>query len=121
MDTDVAFTREYSRVSISTRNVKCTRRIRNVQGKSNYRVERAFSVFKVILSHCSLTLFYLLWSNSTFSTLEKDGEGSSRGKAAKKLYENTNPNVVDYKGLTELSPLGLPQLSGGLGANSGKP
>ena len=22
-----------------------------------------------------------------------------RGKAAKKLYENTNPNVVDYKGL----------------------
>jgi hypothetical protein len=45
MDTDVAFTREYSRVSISTKNVKCTRRIRNVQGKGNYRVERVFRVF----------------------------------------------------------------------------
>jgi hypothetical protein len=42
MDTDVAFTREYLRVSIFTGNVKCTRRIRNVQGKSNYRVERDF-------------------------------------------------------------------------------
>jgi hypothetical protein len=26
---------------------------------------------------------------------------SGWGKAAKKLYENTNPNVVDYKGLVE--------------------
>jgi hypothetical protein len=45
MDTDVAFTQEYSRVSISTGNVKCTRRIRNIQGKGNYRVERGFRVF----------------------------------------------------------------------------
>jgi len=45
---------------------------------------------------------------------------SGRGKAAKKHYENTNPKVVDYKDLIELSPLGLPQLSVGLGANSGK-
>jgi hypothetical protein len=119
-DTDVAFTREYSRVSISTGNVKRTRRIWNVQGKGNYRVERGFRVFKVILSRRNLTLFYLLQSNSTFPTLKKDGEGSSQGKAAKKLYENTNPNVVDYKGLIELSPLGLPHLSRGLGANSGK-
>jgi hypothetical protein len=44
-DTDVAFTREYSRVSISMGNVKCTRRIRNVQGKGNYRVERGFRGF----------------------------------------------------------------------------
>jgi hypothetical protein len=44
-DTEVAFTREYSRVSISMENVKCTRRIRNVQGKGNYRVERVFRVF----------------------------------------------------------------------------
>jgi hypothetical protein len=42
--TDVAFTREYSRVSISTGNVKCTRRIRNIQGKGNYRVERVVRV-----------------------------------------------------------------------------
>jgi hypothetical protein len=75
----------------------------------------------VLLSCRRLTLFYLLRSSSTFLTLEKDWEESNRGKAAKKLYKNTNPNVVDYKGLTELSPLGLPQLSGGLGANSGKP
>jgi hypothetical protein len=44
-DTDVAFTREYCRVSISTGNVMCTRRIRNVEGKGNYRVERVFRVF----------------------------------------------------------------------------
>jgi hypothetical protein len=30
MNTDVAFTQEYSRVSIFMGNVKCTRRIRNV-------------------------------------------------------------------------------------------
>jgi hypothetical protein len=42
---------------------------------------------------------------------------SGQGKAAKMLYENTNSNMVDYKGLTELSPLGLPQLSMELGAN----
>jgi hypothetical protein len=53
-------------------------------------------------------------------TLKKDWEESNRGKATKKLYENTNPNVVDYKDLTELPPLGLPQLSEGFGANSGK-
>jgi hypothetical protein len=29
-------------------------------------------------------------------------------EGCQKLYENTNPNVVDYKGQTELSPLGLP-------------
>jgi hypothetical protein len=44
-DTDVAFTREYSKVSIFTGNMKCTRRIRNVQEKGNYRVERVFRVF----------------------------------------------------------------------------
>jgi hypothetical protein len=32
---------------------------------------------------------------------------------------NTNPNVVDYNGLTKLSPLGLPQLTIGLGTISG--
>jgi hypothetical protein len=45
MDTDVAFTQEYSRVSISTGNVKCTRRVRNIQGKGNYRIEKVFRVF----------------------------------------------------------------------------
>ena len=50
----------------------------------------------------------------------KEVRKSGRGKAAKKLYENTNPNMVDCKGLTELSPLGLPQLSVGSGANLGK-
>jgi hypothetical protein len=45
MDTDVAFTWEYSKVSISMGNVKCARKIRNVQGKGNYRVERYFRVF----------------------------------------------------------------------------
>jgi hypothetical protein len=46
MNTDVAFTWEYSRVSISTGNVKCTRRIRNIQGKGNYRVERVLGFSK---------------------------------------------------------------------------
>jgi hypothetical protein len=59
-----------------------------------------------------------LWSNSTFLTLERDWEESSRGKAAKSSM-NINPNVVDYEGLTELSPLGLPQLYVGLSATSG--
>jgi hypothetical protein len=59
-----------------------------------------------------------LWSNSTFLTLERDWEESSRGKAAKSST-NINPNIVDYEGLTELSPLGLPQLYVGLSATSG--
>jgi hypothetical protein len=46
MDIDVAFTREYCRVSISTGNVMCTRRIRNIQGKGNYRVERVLGFSK---------------------------------------------------------------------------
>ena len=45
MNTNVAFTQEYLRVLISTENVKWTRRIRNIQGKNNYRVERDFRVF----------------------------------------------------------------------------
>jgi hypothetical protein len=45
MDTDVAFTQEYSKVSISMGNMKCARRIRNIQGKGNYRVEKDFRVF----------------------------------------------------------------------------
>jgi hypothetical protein len=58
-----------------------------------------------------------LWSNSTFLTLERDWKESSWGKAAKSST-NINPNVVDYEGLTELSPLGLPQLYVGLSATS---
>jgi hypothetical protein len=37
MDTDVAFTREYSRVSISTGNVKCTRESRPSKDKDKRR------------------------------------------------------------------------------------
>jgi hypothetical protein len=59
-----------------------------------------------------------LWSNSTFSTLERDWEESSRGKATKSST-NINLNIVDYEGLTELSPLGLPQLYVGLSTTSG--
>ena len=66
-----------------------------------------------------LTILYLLWSNSTFLTLER-GEKEWSGEGCQKLYRNTNPNMVDYKGLIELSPLGLPQLTIGLGAHSGK-
>jgi hypothetical protein len=45
------FHREYSKVSISTGNVKCARRIRNVQGKGNYRVERdlGFSMWSYLV------------------------------------------------------------------------
>jgi hypothetical protein len=43
-----------------------------------------------------------------------------RGRLPKAL-QNINPNIVEYKGLIGLSPLGLPQLTMGLGANSGKP
>jgi len=42
------------------------------------------------------------------------------GEGCQKAQRNTNPNVVKYKGLTGLSPLGLPKLTVGLGANSGK-
>jgi hypothetical protein len=52
------------------------------------------------------------------STLERDWEESSRGKAAKSST-NINLNVVDYEGLIELSPLGLPQLYMELSAISG--
>jgi hypothetical protein len=37
MDTDVAFTQEYSRVSISTGNVKCTRESRPSKDKGKRR------------------------------------------------------------------------------------
>ena len=60
-----------------------------------------------------------LWSNSTFPTLEEHWEQVVGGRLPKAL-RNTNPNRVDYEGHTELSPLGLPQLSVGLGANSGE-
>jgi hypothetical protein len=59
-----------------------------------------------------------LWSNNTFLTLEREWEESSRGKAAKSS-SNINPNVVDYEGIIELSPLGLPQLYVGLSATLG--
>jgi hypothetical protein len=59
-----------------------------------------------------------LWSNNTFLTLEREWEESSRGKAAKSS-SNINPNVVDYEGIIELSPLGLPQLYMGLSATLG--
>jgi hypothetical protein len=52
------------------------------------------------------------------STLERDWEESSRGKAAKSSM-NINLNMVDYEGLTELSPLGLPQLYVELSATLG--
>jgi hypothetical protein len=41
------------------------------------------------------------------------------GRRLPKALRNTNPNVVDYIGPSELSPLGLPQLTVGLGATSG--
>jgi len=37
IDTDVAFTREYSRVSISTENLKCTRESRPSKDKDKRR------------------------------------------------------------------------------------
>jgi hypothetical protein len=43
------------------------------------------------------------------------------GRRLPKALRNTNPHVVDYTGLSGLSPLGLPQLTVGLGATSGKP
>jgi len=54
-----------------------------------------------------LTILYLLWSKSTFPTLE-GGEKKVVGGRLPKALRNTNPNVMDYNGLTELSPLGLP-------------
>jgi len=42
------------------------------------------------------------------------------GRRLPKALRNTNPNMVEYKGLIGLSPLGLPQLSVGLSTNSGK-
>jgi hypothetical protein len=39
-----------------------------------------------------------LWSSDTFSTLE-GCEKTWSGEGFQKLNENTNPNVVDYKGL----------------------
>jgi len=59
------------------------------------------------------------WSSRSFLTLKEDWEESSEGRLPKAL-RNINPNVVEYKGLTGLSPLGLTQLSMGLSANSSK-
>jgi hypothetical protein len=119
-DTDVAFTQEYSRVSISTGNTKCTRIIRNVQGKGNYRVERVLGFSKWFYLVEGLLYFTYFGAVGPFQ-LSKKTRKTVVGRRLPKLYENTNPNVVDYKGLTELSPLGLLQLSRGFGANSGKP
>jgi hypothetical protein len=84
-------------------------------------VERGFRVFLVVLSCRRLTLFYLLQSNSTFSTLKKDSEGSSQGKAAKKLYETPTLTWWITKTGQSCHLCGLPQLTGGLGASSSKP
>jgi hypothetical protein len=59
-----------------------------------------------------------LWSSSTFPTLE-GCEKMWSGEGFQKLNENTNPNVVDYKGLVEAITSGISQLSVGLGINSG--
>jgi hypothetical protein len=40
----------------------------------------------------------LLRSSCSFPILEKTGKGWS-GEGRQKLYENTNPNMVEYKGL----------------------
>ena len=42
------------------------------------------------------------------------------GRRLPKALRNTNPNVVEYKGLVGAVTFGLPQLFVGLGANSGK-
>jgi len=60
-----------------------------------------------------------LWNNRSFRPLNKTGKKVVRGRLPKAL-RNINPNVVEYKGLTGLSPLGLPQLFVGLSATLGK-
>jgi hypothetical protein len=60
-----------------------------------------------------------LWSNSTFLTLERDWEEIVGGRLPKAL-QNINPNMVEYKGLIGLSPLGLPPLSMRFSATLGK-
>jgi hypothetical protein len=50
MDTDVAFIREYSRVSISTGNVKCTRESRPSKDKGKRRKIYIFLVGREKLS-----------------------------------------------------------------------
>jgi hypothetical protein len=61
------------------------------------------------------------WEESTFLTLKKDWEESNRGKAAKKLYETPTRMWWITKTRQSCHLCGLPQLTMGLGANSGKP
>jgi len=60
-----------------------------------------------------------LWSNSTFLTLERDWEESSRAKATKSSMKHQSK----HGGIQRLDgtvTLGLPQLSVGLSATTGK-
>ena len=55
-----------------------------------------------------------LWSSSTFPTLEW-GEKAWSGEGCQKLYKNTNPNVVDYKGLVRAVTSGATTTIRGIG------
>jgi len=60
-----------------------------------------------------------LWSSRSFLTLKEDWEESTQEKTAK-TSTNIKPNKLEYKVQIGLSPLGLPQLTVGLSATSGK-
>ena len=55
-----------------------------------------------------------LWSSSTFPTLE-GVRNIGQGESAKKLYGNTNSNVVDYKGLVRAVTSGATTTIRGIG------
>ena len=49
-----------------------------------------------------------------FRSSKRLGRGD-QGQAAKKLYENTNPNMVDYKGLVRVVTFGATITIHGIG------
>jgi hypothetical protein len=77
-DTDVAFTREYSRVSISTGNVKCTKKSLERPTKSLMMLGREI-VSKVSNRSKNLRYFwvYLYWDIKTLAT-ERDVKGARK-------------------------------------------
>jgi hypothetical protein len=122
MDTAVAFTQDYSKVSISMGNVKCTRKN---QGRPRIKcfwwVERGFiRVFQDKLDNQGSGLLNSLTSEQQYLfNPQKDREGVIR-KAAKSSTETPIRTWWITKAWSEQLPLEVPQLSMGFGANSGE-
>jgi hypothetical protein len=114
-DTDVAFTREYSRVSISTGNVKCTRKSLERPTKSLMMLrERLFLKPLIDLKNLRYSWVYLYWDIGTLAAKRDE-------KGARKLQQRSYKHQSERGGIRRpsgLSPPGATTNYRGIGCNS---